>query len=140
MCLKQYFLPLRWKLGTLSRSLTAAYGTGGSRSDSSSLWLLVSLNVSAAQSELFRAIACINTVTCMGGLWEMERLQLTIAAPVLSIWKGGRWYFAAVQESTETRRWRDEFWVTDCSLVNSVAYGTCTADLAVKGQSVRFPL
>lgn len=76
------------KIRASSRSRTALCEIDGSRSDSSSLWLLVSLNVSAVQPELFRAVACINTVTRMGGLWEMERLQLTIATPVLSIWRG----------------------------------------------------
>lgn len=46
---------------------------------------LSSLNVSAAQPELCRATACITAVTCMGGLWEMERFQLKRAAPFLSV-------------------------------------------------------
>ncbi|KAI2656181.1 S-adenosyl-L-methionine-dependent tRNA 4-demethylwyosine synthase TYW1 [Labeo rohita] len=60
-------------------------GTGSSRSGLSSFWLAVSLSVSSVQAELCRATACITAVTCMGGLWEMERFQLKRAALVLSV-------------------------------------------------------
>lgn len=69
----------------LSRGHNGPCGMGGSRRGLSSFWLAVSLNVSAAQPELCRATACITAVTCMGGLWEMERFQLKRAAPVLSV-------------------------------------------------------
>ncbi|XP_016304501.1 S-adenosyl-L-methionine-dependent tRNA 4-demethylwyosine synthase-like [Sinocyclocheilus anshuiensis] len=69
----------------LSRGHIGSCGTGGSWSGLSSFWLAVSLNVSAAQPELYRATACITAVTCMGGWWEMERFQLKRAAPFLSV-------------------------------------------------------
>lgn len=69
----------------LSRSHISPCGACGSLSGLSSFWLAVSLNVSAAQPELCRAAACIAAVTCMGGLWEMERFQLKRAALVLAV-------------------------------------------------------
>lgn len=103
----------------LSHGHNGPCGTGGSRRGLLSFWLAVSLNVSAAQPELCRATACITAVTCMGGLWEMERFQLKRAALVLSVWRrrGAESRRAAV--GTKAQRRRDESCVTDCSLVNS---------------------
>lgn len=86
-----------------------------------SFWLAVSLNVSVAHPELCRATACIAAVTCMGGLWEMERFQLKRAASVLPIWK---------------RRGAESLRLQPSQLY--VVRGSSTTDLAVKGHNSRF--
>lgn len=105
----------------LSRGHISPCGTGGSRIGFLSFWLAVSLNVSAAQPELCRSTACIAAVTCMGGLWEMERFQLKRAASVLPVWK---------------RRGAESWRLQPSQLY--VVRASSTTDLAVKGHNVRF--
>lgn len=105
----------------LSRGHISPCGTGGSRIGLLSFRLAVSLNVSAAQPELCRSTASIAAVTCMGGLWEMERFQLKRAASVLPVWK----------------RRGAESWRSQPSQL-FVVRASSTTDLAVKGHNVRF--